>query len=334
MFQRMADMSSEAFYLADYDGRFRYVNERALQLSGYSWDDFRRMTITDLDPDYPLELYRETIDAITPGQSPIVNTRARRKDGTFFPVDVSVARFTLAGEVYVFGVVRDVTARAQMEAAQKTFTQRMLQTLETERQRVARELDDNVGQALATVGVVLGTFERSASGALPAEARSVLDAARTLIQQITESVARIARDALPAELLTLGLEHTIRAHVRQFADRHRLGLRLTTGPVIGLLSRDQELHLYRVIQEALANVARHARATRVTVRLGRQRDAVVLVVRDDGVGLAKTSARETGLGLITMRERADLMGAKMLLRSAPRHGTELHVTIPIAPPSD
>jgi two-component system sensor histidine kinase UhpB len=241
---------------------------------------------------------------------------------------VSVARFAVAGQVFVFGVVHDITERMQIEGAQKSFAQRMLQTLEAERQRVARELHDDVGQAIASVGAMLERLERT-PGAVPADGRPTLGATRSLIEQITESVARIGRDAHPADLLGRGLEHTLRAHVRRFADRHGLDLRLATTPVAGLLSRDQELHLYRIVQEALANVARHAHATRVSVRLARRGRQLVLSVRDDGVGLAPVPPRESGLGLVTMRERAVLMGARLTLRGRARRGTELQVVVPL-----
>jgi PAS domain S-box-containing protein len=329
MFRRMADMSAEAFYLTDYDGRFRYVNASALRLTGYSWDELSTMTVSDIAPDYPVELYRRTIDAVTPGPLPLVTARSRRKDGTFYPVEVSVARFSVAGQVFVFGVVHDITERMQIEAVQKSFALRMLQTLEAERQRVARELHDDVGQAIASVGALLEQLELT-PGAVPEDGRSTLGATRSLIDQITESVARIGRDSHPAELLGRGLEHSLRAHARRFADRHQLDLRLATTPVAGLLSRDQELHLYRIVQEALANVARHARATRVTVRLARRGRELVLFVRDDGIGLAPAPPRESGLGLVTMRERAALMGARLTLRGRARRGTELEVVLPLA----
>ncbi len=328
VFRRMADMSIEAFYVTDYEGRFRYVNQRGFDLTGYTWEELQTMTTSDIDPDYPLELYRETIDALAnTGPLPLVETRTRRKDGSFFPVEVSVGLFDADGERYAFGVVRDISARKQMETAQKTFTQRMLRTLEAERQRVASELHDDVGRALATVGELLRSVESTAEP-IAADARPALEATLATIRGITESVARIVRDYHPAELVGQGLEETLRTHAQQFAQRHALTLDLRTADVGGLLDREHELHLFRIAQEALANVARHAHATRVAIRLRRERDDVVLLVRDDGVGLARE--RTAGLGLVTMRERAELMRARLRIRALPSRGTEVRLTVPIA----
>lgn len=329
VFRRMADMSHEAFYVTDYEGRFRYVNQRALDLSGYTWEELRRMHTFDLDPDYSLEAYRTAIDTFAAGTMPLIETRSRRKDGSFFPVEVSVAIFEAVGEKYVFGVVRDITARKQAENAQRTFAQRMLQTLEAERQRVALELHDEVGQGLATVGVLLRSLECTPD-ATPPSTRPALAATLATIRDITESVARIVRDYHPTELLVLGLEDTLHTHARQFAEHHALTLRLATTPVAGVLDHDRELHLYRVAQEALANVARHARASRVLVRLQRHREHVVLTVRDDGIGIAAGRMTAPGLGLVTMRERAELMRADLRIKTLPRGGTEVRVAVPIA----
>ncbi len=325
IFRHMADMSSEAFYVTDFQGRFRYVNQRALDLTGYTWKELRQMTTAEIDPDYPLELYQQAVTALD-GPMPLIETRSRRKDGSFFPVEVSAALLEVDGEKYVFGVVRDISARKQSELAQKTFAQRLLQTLEAERQRVARELHDDVGRALASVGGLLRSFER-VSAAIPNATRPALDATLTTIRNITASVARIVRDYHPADLSEAGVVDTVRQHAQQFAECHGLRLDVVTDAVGGLLERSYELHVYRIAQEALANVARHARASRVRVRLLRRRGHVVLEVRDDGVGITPTRA-SNGLGLVTMRERAALMHGRFTIRALPRGGTEVRVAVP------
>jgi signal transduction histidine kinase len=160
--------------------------------------------------------------------------------------------------------------------------------------------------------------------------RPALDNTLTTIGDMTESVARLCREYHPAELLGLGLEDTLRAYVREFARRHGLGCRLSTAALAEPLGGEHELHLYRIVQETLANVARHAHARQVTVRLARRGHTIVLTIHDDGIGFAPATADSRGLGLVTMRERAEIMGATLTIQSRPRRGTEVRVVLPLA----
>jgi PAS domain S-box-containing protein len=329
VFRQMADMSNDAFYLCNADGRFLYVNDRAMKLGDYTREDLLAMTVPDLNPEFPPDRFRDYVAALEAGSAPAVfETIARCKDGRIIPTEIAVSLLHMGGATYLFGVVRDISERRHMEAVHRSFAQRVLQTLEAERERVARELHDDVGQALATIGVLLHALERT-PGSVPQEARPALAATHATIAQITESVGRIVRDYHPTELLGSGLRESIRAHARQFAERHRLRLRMATAAVAGLLEPDHELHVYRIVQEALANVARHAQARSVTVRIARRDAHVVVSVRDDGKGFAAGRPRSTGLGLVTMRERAQLMRAELAVRSTPRRGTTVRVAVPI-----
>jgi signal transduction histidine kinase len=287
--------------------------------------------VSDISPDFPPDRLADFVRNLKHGPIPPFETYNRRKDGSIMPIEISVAHLEIDGADYMFGVVRDISERKQLEAARKSFSQRMLRTLEAERQRVARELHDDVGQAVATVGVLLHALEQT-PGSVADEVRPALAQSHASIRQITESVARIVRDYHPAELLGLGLEDTLRSHVVQFTQRHHLALELATTSTAGLLDHEQELHLYRIAQEALANVAHHARARRVVVRLRLHNGQLQLTLRDDGTGFVPESAHAAGgLGLVMMQERADLMQATLTIQSAPRHGTEVRVGVAVDP---
>jgi len=326
----MADMSSEAFFLTDSAGRFRYVNQRALQLGGWTWEELQHMTIADVNPDFPLGLYRQAIGTLPPGPGLVLPVRAMRKDGSLFPSEVSFARLDIAGDVYVFGVARDITERTQMEAAQRQFGQRMLEVLDAERRRLARELQEDVGRAVATIDDLLDTLERT-PGAVEPDLQSTLAATHSTVRQITESVARLVHDTHPAELLGQGLEQTVRTYAQAFAVRHGLVLRLATVPLGTSLSAEHELHLYRIVQEALTNVSRHAGATQVAVHLARRRRRVVLTIVDNGSGFDPKQPRLAGLGLTTMRERVEMMGGELRIRAGAGRGTTIYVALPVSP---
>lgn len=329
VFRRMADMSNEAFFLTDARANLRYVNERALTLSGYAREELLGMTLFDLDPAFPRDALFAMIEAAVDRPIPTFEARTLRRDGVYLPTEVSLARVDVGTEAYLFGVVRDITERKQMEATQRSFARRMLENLEAERQRVARELHDDVGQAVATVGVLLHSMAQT-PGAVAEAMRPALQTTLTTIGQMTESVARLCREYHPAELLGLGLEGTLRAYVREFARRHGLVCRLSTAELDDALGSEQELHVYRIVQEALANVARHARAEQVTVRLVRRAQTMLLAIHDDGIGFVSAGAGARGLGLTTMRERAAIMGATLTITSRQRRGTEVRVVLPLS----
>jgi PAS domain S-box-containing protein len=326
VFRQMADMSSEAFELADRHGRFVYVNDRACTLTGFSRDELLDMTVSDIDPNFPRSVW-DTWVAVAHGPVPPFATRNRRRDGTVIPVEVSSTPIESRGERYFFAVVRDISERTEAEAAERGFTRRLLHTLEAERRRVARELHDEVGQTIATVGVLLHALENAPDATR--RPHPELAATHATIRQITESVARIVRDYHPAELLALGLEDALRTHARQFTQRHGLALRLSTTAIDGLLSDEHALHLYRIVQEALANVARHGRARRVGVRIACHGTRVTATVSDDGIGFDPARIRAGGLGLVTMRERAELIGATLTIRAARGRGTEVRLAIDV-----
>jgi len=328
VFRQMVDMSNDAFYLCDARGRFLYVNDRSVTSIGYTRDEMLTMSISDISPAFPPEQLAKFVAGLRRGPVPPFEVMNRHKDGSPVPIEISVALLEIDGTTYMFGVARNISERKQLEASRKSFSQRMLQTLEAERQRVARELHDDVGQAVATVGVLLHALEQT-PGAVATEMRPALAATHASIRQITESVARIVRDYHPAELLGLGLEDTLRTHALQFTQRHQLGLELATTPTTGLLDHEQELHLYRIAQEALANVAHHARAHRVIVRLKQNGNRLTLTVRDDGVGFVPGTVAQSsgGLGLVTMRERAELMQAELTVQTTSGRGTEVRVAM-------
>ena len=123
VFRQMAEMSGDAFYLCDATGRFLYVNQRAVTHSGYSKAELCRMTVSDINPEYPPERFREFTNAMEHGTAtPQFETITRRKDGAIAPIALSVARIDVGDQFYLFGVVRDISERKRMEATQRNLT--------------------------------------------------------------------------------------------------------------------------------------------------------------------------------------------------------------------
>jgi len=328
----MADLSNDAFFLLDEPGRFLYVNDRTIAITGYSREELLDMTVSDLNPEFPREQFDAFVAEMPVGTFlPPFDTLSRRKDGLIFPIELCVARMDLDGRGFIFGVTRDIRERKQLQLARKTFARRMLQTLAAERERVARELYEDVGGAISSVGRVLADLEQR-PGTLPSETAPTLAAIHTTLQQITASVGSVVNEYQPADVLSAGLEESLRAHTSQFAERHGLDLRLTADAIDQLLPSAHELHLFRIVQEAVANIARHARARRVTVDFTRDTRDLHVHVRDDGVGFTPSDPEHSGFGLVTMRERAELIGADLEVASKPGN-TEVHLRVPLAGPA-
>jgi two-component system sensor histidine kinase UhpB len=227
----------------------------------------------------------------------------------------------------------DVAALAQafndmldrLEHERRESARLALRVLEDERSRIARELHDEVGQTLT--GVMLQVEGLAAK--IPEDLREQLDELRETARSGTEEVRRIARQLRPEALEDLGLQSALAALSNAFGDQAGIDVarRLNCSPP---LSDDQELVVYRVAQEALTNVARHASATRVELRLEHERERAVLSVRDDGRGLAPGTLPSSG-GIRGMRERAMLIGAQLEIDSGHGRGTEIKLSIPLDP---
>lgn len=213
----------------------------------------------------------------------------------------------------------------RLESERRDSARRALLVQEGERQRIARELHDEVGQTLT--GVMLQV--EGLAGMIPDELRDQLDELRETARHGTEEVRRIARRLRPEALEDLGLESALAALAAAIGEQAQLRIERRLGPALPL-SQEQELVVYRIAQEALTNVARHADATEVQLHLEQTNQHVVLTVRDDGTGLPPGAFRSSQ-GIRGMRERAMLIGAQLTIGKPAAGGTQVQLSIPLEP---
>jgi two-component system sensor histidine kinase UhpB len=202
----------------------------------------------------------------------------------------------------------------RLQAERRASGRRAIEAQEAERARIGRELHDEVGQALTGVALELQAGE--------------YDAAREALQAASDGVREVTHGLRPEPLEDFGLRGGLVALATSFADRSRLRVRREIAPGLPPLAPETELVVYRVVQEALTNVARHAGAHEVTLTVGVEGDAVVARVRDDGRGRGGGGAE--GTGLQGMRERALLAGGRLDVRDAEGGGTEVRLEVPAA----
>jgi two-component system sensor histidine kinase UhpB len=213
----------------------------------------------------------------------------------------------------------------RLEYERRDSARRALLLQEGERQRIARELHDEVGQTLT--GVMLQV--EGLAGRIPDELQDQLDELRETARHGTEEVRRIARRLRPEALEDLGLESALTALAAAISEQAELRIERRLEPALPL-SQEQELVVYRIAQEALTNVARHADATAVQLQLAQTNEHVVLTVRDDGGGLPPGAFRSSQ-GIRGMRERAMLIGAQLTIGEPAAGGTEVQLSIPLEP---
>lgn len=273
---------------------------------------------------------------------PALQVLLHAADGSQVPAQVSIRRLarTGSGSAGFSMVVTDMSEARRSERTLRRLSHSLLRAQETDRRRLALELHDRAAQNLGSLLIHLRLLAKH----LPARPRSVhreVAAISELAARTATVVESISRNLRPGVLEILGLLPALRVVTTGFAKRTGLPTKLTCARVPGRLSSEAELVLYRVLEEALLNVERHAKAGNVTVRLSTQRSAVVLSIHDDGVGCNPDSdrprrRRKGGTGLIGLRERVAYVGGTLEIESTRGAGTRVSARIPLrldVPPS-
>jgi len=251
------------------------------------------------------ELLRRVFDAYEPAANRIANT-------------VAVS----------FVEQRERVIRRQQKALQ------ILHVQEEERKRISRELHDELGQALAAINTHLALVQRECVGDQDAELRTgIADVEKVLVGAI-ERMHSFARALRSAALDDLGLLPALRSYLKDYAERTGLLVRFERSAKDAPLNAEQKTALFRIAQESLANVAKHAQATEVVVTLGFAEDKMQLRIKDNGKGFAvkqqRTAVERNRLGLLGMQERARLVNGRCIVQSAPGCGTTVMAEIPLA----
>jgi two-component system sensor histidine kinase UhpB len=213
----------------------------------------------------------------------------------------------------------------RVELERRESARRALQAQEQERLRVARELHDEIGQTLTAVAI---EAERASEAATPAD-RAPLERIATWAQESVEELRRIARELRPEALDDLGLINAFIALCARVAEQSGLVIERRLPESLPPHSPEIDLVIYRVAQEALTNVMRHAHASQATVSLEARADRIVLTVRDNGRGLAASDVNGSTNGLAGMRERALLVGGAFRVQSRLGGGTEVTLDVPL-----
>jgi PAS domain S-box-containing protein len=296
---------------------------------------------------HPDDLARATQvnTSVSRGDTPYeTEFRLRHKNGHYIHVlsrGFPVHREPDGPVVRIVGTHFDLTERKQAEEARERergerarteLLGRMVFAQEDERRRIAREMHDQFGEQLTALGLRIRMLKEAAAGR--ANLSEQIAALEDVAQQLDRDVDHLVWELRPTALDDLGLRAALANYIQDWSVRVGVPAELhTTGLTTERLASEIETTLYRIAQEALNNIAKHARARHVEIILERRSDQVSLIVEDDGVGFdfAEMDGERRGFGLLGMQERAALVGATVQIESAPGEGTTIFVRTPTSP---
>jgi PAS domain S-box-containing protein len=340
----LLESTGEGIYGVDLDGRCTFINKFGASLFGYQPEELIGQSIHALThhtrrdgSSYPVEAC-SIYQAYRTGQSCRGEDEVFwRRDGSCFAAEFSSSPLyeggILTGTVVTF---RDITERKRAEDMRAHLVNRLIRVQEEERQRIARELHDETEQALASVLVGLRSLEEVATVKALHQSANKL---RHITAHALDELQRLVQGLRPALLDELGLAAALQRLCTDFAQTHGIRVELHVGVENAAelhLSSPIEITFYRIVQEALTNIAKHARATTVSVLIQPIASAVRLVVEDNGIGfepeaIRRTAAPQGHLGLYGMEERAKIAGGAFTIESGEGRGTTIHVEIPLSP---
>jgi PAS domain S-box-containing protein len=318
------DTAVEGIITIDHRGIIESVNPAAAKIFGYAPSEIIGQNVNILMPspyheqhDEYLARYQRTGKARIIGIGREVS--GRRKDGTVFPIDLSVSEVKLANRQIFTGFVRDITERKRLE-------KEILETSDREQRRIGQDLHDGLCQQLAGIELMSQVLEQNLTGKSKGAADRVGEIAAHVRDAISQTRA-LARGLSPVTLESEGLMAAL--HELTVMARKMFNVDCTFRCDQPVLLNDQTIasQLFRIAQEAVSNAIRHGKARHVVIQLKEHRRKIVVSVSDDGLGFPKAIPQSKGMGLRIMQSRAGMIGATLALDNIPTGGARVSCTV-------
>lgn len=331
-YRELFENSKDAIYIHDLHGRYSSVNRAAEELTGYSREEIVGKHYSNFISPRFLKEARENfclkfdVPAETTYEAEVVCRNGKR-----IPVEVTSRMIHKDGAVIgVQGVVRNISERKRAEDVLQTYSRRLMEAQEIERQKIARELHDEIGQVLTAVRLNLQAIQESCDTdkCLPR-----IDESVTIIDEALDQVRELSLELRPSLLDELGLVAALRWYAARYSSRSGIAAAVICNSEINGVPYEVGTACFRIAQEALTNSARHARATKATVCVEKCNGELRLSIRDNGVGfdsrLFLNGMASSALGLHGMQERALAVSGRVQINSQIGKGTDITVVVPL-----
>ena len=332
----VVESSDDAIASLTLDGIIVGWNAGAQKIYGYTEAEALDKPINLLVPPEVPDEENKFLEMLRAG-SPIRNFETVRvtKTGKRINVSLTISPIKDSGgrAVGCSAIARDITERKLAEAALANVSRQLIEAQEQERSRIGRELHDDIVQRLILLALQLQQLHKG--GLISPEVRSRMGEIQKQILELATDIQSLSHELHSAKLQYLGITAAMRGFCQEFAEQQKVEIDFQAHDLPSPLSPDVSLCLFRVLQEALHNSAKHSGVRQLEVRLWGTSDEIQLIVKDSGAGFDREAAKESrGLGLISMEERLKLVTGTLSIESQPKCGTTIRARVPLSSGSD
>jgi len=299
---------------------FMEVNDIACDILGYSREELLQKTLYDIVAADSEEIKKRIDDVIKYGAW-VHNSKHIQKGGDSIPLEVSARSFLYEGRQTIISVGRDIRARQQLE-------QEILNISERERQRIGRDMHDDLGQMLTGIGMIAQNLaKRLEANKLPA-AESVQQIA-AMVKEADKHARSLSHGLVPINLESNGLDTALRELTRNTSKMYDMDIHFRGDQDQDVIDSPSAVHLYRIAQEAINNAVKHGNPTAIDVALSTYEDYITLRIKDNGKGFSESQTKGDGMGIRIMHFRANIIGGNLEINTEKSAGTEIICNAPI-----